>query len=201
MRRTTGRSRSSLIRNKKTFKENHPQMARVVQKAFFNRSTTEVARELLGKALCRRLESGKILRARITETEAYDGHEDKASHAYKGLTTRNVVMFGPPGRAYIYLCYGVHWLLNITTREKGYPAAVLIRGLEGIDGPGRLTKQFHIDGAQNKQLLTRVNGLWLEDDGFVPDVETIAELPRVGVDYAGREWAAMPWRYRWDAKA
>lgn len=186
-----------LIRNKKTSKRTHYTMARVINKAFFNRSTTEVARELLGKSLCRRLESGKILRARITETEAYDGHEDKASHAHKGPTTRNVVMFGPPGRTYIYLCYGVHWLLNITTREKGYPAAVLIRGLEGLDGPGKLTKHLHVDSSQNNQLLTRVNGLWIEDDGFVPNSEEIAELPRVGVDYAGPEWAAMPWRFRW----
>ena len=109
------------------------------------------------------LDSGKIIRARICETEAYDGFEDRASHASNGATTRNVVMFGPPGRAYIYLCYGVHWLLNITTREKGYPAAVLIRAVESVEGPGRLTKHFQINSSFNDQLLTRVGGLWLED--------------------------------------
>jgi DNA-3-methyladenine glycosylase len=107
------------------------------------------------------------------------------------------VMFGPPGRAYIYLCYGVHWLLNIITREKGYPAAVLIRAVEGVEGPGRLTKHFQINSSFNHQLLTRVGGLWLEDvDSKVSHAEIVA-TPRVGVDYAGAEWAAMPWRFVW----
>ena len=106
-------------------------------------------------------------------------------------------MFGPPGRAYIYLCYGVHWLLNITTREKGYPAAVLIRAVESVEGPGRLTKHFQINSSFNDQLLTRVGGLWLEDvDSEVSQAEIVA-TPRVGVDYAGAEWAAMPWRFVW----
>ena len=170
-------------------------MARVLNKTFFERPTVDVARDLLGKWLCRRLDSGKIIRARITETEAYDGLEDRASHAHKGATTRNVVMFGPPGRAYIYLCYGVHWLLNLTTREKGYPAAVLIRGVEHVDGPGRTTKYFHIDSSLNNQWLTRVGGLWIEDDGTVPDPDRIQALPRVGVDYAGPEWSQVPWRF------
>ncbi|MGB0416745.1 MAG: DNA-3-methyladenine glycosylase [Coraliomargarita sp.] len=172
-------------------------MARVLNKTFFNRSTLDVARDLLGKQLCRRLENGKIIRARITETEAYDGFEDKASHAHKGATTRNVVMFGPPGRSYIYLCYGVHWLLNITTREKGYPAAVLIRGAEGVSGPGRLSRHFQLDSRFNNQLLTRVNGLWVEDDGVEADPDKIEATPRIGVDYAGPEWSKMPWRFVW----
>ncbi len=165
----------------------------VLNRTFFDRSTLAVARELLGKSLCRRLDSGKIIRSRITETEAYDGFEDKASHAHRGVTPRNIVMFGPPGRTYIYLCYGVHWLLNLTTREKGYPAAVLIRGVENVKGPGRTTKHFQIDRAFNDQLLTRVNGLWVEDDGFEP--AAILNEPRVGVDYAGPRWSQMPWRF------
>ncbi len=173
-------------------------MARVLNKLFFNRPTVDVAQELLGKQLCRRLDSGKILRARINETEAYDGFEDQASHAHKGPTTRNVVMFGPPGRAYVYLCYGVHWLLNITTREQGYPAAVLIRGTEGFAGPGRLTKGMQINSAFNDRLLTRVGGLWVEDDGFVLPSGGVQALPRVGVDYAGAEWVAKPWRFVWE---
>lgn len=172
-------------------------MARVLKKAFFNRPTLDVARELLGKQLCRRLDSGKIIRARICETEAYDGFEDRASHASKGATTRNVVMFGPPARAYIYLCYGVHWLFNITTREKGYPAAVLIRGVEGVEGPGRLTKHFQITSSFNDRLLTRVGGLWVEDVDAEVSADEIVATPRVGVDYAGVEWAAMPWRFVW----
>ena len=173
-------------------------MQRVLNKAFFDRPTLDVARDLIGKQLCRRLESGNIIRARICETEAYDGFEDRASHASKGATTRNVVMFGPPGRAYIYLCYGVHWLFNITTREKGYPAAVLIRAVEGVAGPGRLTKHFQISSSFNDQLLTRVGGLWVEDvDGEVSPTRIVA-TPRVGVNYAGAEWAAMPWRFVWE---
>jgi DNA-3-methyladenine glycosylase len=88
-------------------------------------------------------------------------------------------------------------LLNITTREKGYPAAVLIRGVEGVAGPGRTSKYFQIDRALNDQLLNRVNGLWVEDDGFAPRAESVRALPRVGVEYAGSEWSQKPWRFLW----
>lgn len=174
-------------------------MARVLKRDFFERDTVGVAHDLLGKQLCHRLPSGKVIRARICETEAYDGYEDRASHAHRGPTTRNIVMFGPPARAYLYLCYGVHWMLNFTTREKGYPAAVLIRGVVGVDGPGRTTKHFKINGQFNQQMLSRVKGLWVEHDDFVPEENDIEQLPRVGVNYAGPEWAAMPWRFIWNA--
>lgn len=172
-------------------------MARVLKQGFYGRDTQVVAQELLGKQLCRRLPSGRIIRGRISETEAYDGFEDRASHAHKGPTTRNVVMFGPPGRAYVYLCYGVHWMLNFTTREKGYPAAVLLRGVGGIEGPGRTTRHFQINSRHNEQVLSRVNGLWVEDDGYQVGAEAIHRAPRVGIDYAGAEWAAKPWRFIW----
>jgi DNA-3-methyladenine glycosylase len=170
-------------------------MASVLGKSFFNRPTLDVARELIGKQLCRRLQKGKIIRAAICETEAYDGFEDRASHAHKGMTPRNVVMFGPPGCAYVYLCYGVHWLLNIATREKGYPAAVLIRGVDEVEGPGRLTRHFRIDNAFNGQLLTRAGGLWVEDPGSPVPLGEIAATPRIGINYAGPKWSAMPWRF------
>ncbi len=172
-------------------------MAKVVNRSYFNRDTTEVARDLLGLHLCRRLSSGKILRSRITETEAYDGKEDRASHAHRGPTPRNVVMFGPPGQTYLYLCYGVHWLLNITTREKGYPAAVLIRGVEAVNGPGRTTRHFQLNGSDNDRFISRVNGLWVEDDGFRPEPDAMTATPRIGVQYAGPEWSSMPWRFVW----
>jgi DNA-3-methyladenine glycosylase len=172
-------------------------MARVLNQSFFKRPTLDVARDFLGKQLCRRLASGEIIRGRINETEAYDGFEDKASHAHRGATTRNVVMFGPPAGTYVYLCYGVHWVLNIKTREKGYPAAVLIRGIEGVAGPGRLTKHFQVNSSSNDKLLTRVGGLWLEDDGHPVEAAAVSALPRVGVDYAGDEWAAKRWRFVW----
>ena len=175
-------------------------MASVLRRSFFDRPTPDVARDLLGKHLCRRLEKGKILRAAICETEAYDGFEDRASHANKGVTPRNVLMFGPPGHAYIYLCYGVHWLLNITTREKGYPAAVLIRGVDCVQGPGRLTRHFQIDRAFNGRLLARAGGLWIEDRDVLPSPGDITETPRIGIDYAGPEWSAMPWRFVWSGQ-
>lgn len=172
-------------------------MARVLKQGFYRRDTQEVACELLGKVLCRRMPSGRIIRGRITETEAYDGFEDRASHAHKGPTTRNVVMFGSPGCAYLYLCYGVHWMLNFTTRERGYPAAVLVRGVEAVEGPGRTTRHFKLNGQQNKQVLSRVNGLWVEDDGHEVLPASIQRAPRVGIAYAGSKWAAMPWRFIW----
>ncbi|CAI8268088.1 MAG: Putative 3-methyladenine DNA glycosylase [Opitutia bacterium UBA7350] len=172
-------------------------MSRVLKQSFYRRDTKVVACELLGKMLCRRLPSGRIIRGRITETEAYDGFEDRASHSHKGPTSRNVVMFGSPGCAYIYLCYGVHWMLNFTTRESGYPAAVLVRAVEGVDGPGRTTRHFKINGKQNQQVLSRVKGLWVEDDGLNLTSSLILRAPRVGVAYAGAKWAAKPWRFIW----
>jgi len=109
-------------------------------------------------------------------------------------------MFGPPGRSYVYLCYGVHWLLNLTTRPKGIPGAVLIRGLEGVSGPGRLTKQLGITGEDNLHPLTRKQNIWVEDSPPVPEQEIVA-TPRIGIDYAGPEWAAMPWRFVWEPDA
>ena len=170
-------------------------MGRVLKRSFYDRDTVSVARELLGQTLCRRLESGEVLRGRITETEAYDGFEDRASHAHKGATMRNKVMFGAPGRSYVYLCYGVHWLLNFTTREAGYPAAVLIRGVETVSGPGRLTKHFRVDKRFNELPLTRVAGLWVEEGTASLGEDAILATPRVGVDYAGETWASMPWRF------
>jgi DNA-3-methyladenine glycosylase len=163
--------------------------------AFFDRDTVQVARELLGQRLVRKAEGGELISARITETEAYDGFEDRASHAHRGRTPRNEVMFGPPGVIYLYLCYGVHWLLNITTRGTSYPAAVLIRGVENISGPGRVTKFFRLDGGLNRQPLGAQTGLWIEAGTPVAD-SSVQALPRVGVDYAGTVWRDIPWRFK-----
>ncbi|MDA3874001.1 MAG: DNA-3-methyladenine glycosylase [Kiritimatiellae bacterium] len=163
---------------------------------WFCRSTPVCARELLGQHLCRRLPDGTVHRARITETEAYEGFDDRASHAHRGPTPRNEVMFGPPGYTYLYLCYGVHWLLNVTTRERGFPAAILIRGFEGVTGPGRLTRYLELKGSHNRLPLYKKHGLWIESGPAIPDPEVVSG-PRVGVDYAGPEWAAKPWRFQW----
>jgi DNA-3-methyladenine glycosylase len=101
-----------------------------------------VARELLGKFLVREVTEESALM--VTEVEAYDGPADLASHAARGRTPRNTVMFGEPGVWYIYLCYGVYWLANIVTGPPDYPAAILIRGVEGVSGPGRLTRHLGI---------------------------------------------------------
>ena len=161
---------------------------------FFQRDSFCVAEELLACWLCRKTEGGEVIRSRITEIEIYDGFEDKASHAHRGMTARNRVMFGPAGRTYLYLCYGLHWLLNVTTREVGYPAALLIRGVESCQGPGRLTRYYHLDGRDNDRLFSPSQGLW-----FAPrsgrDSWSFEKRPRVGIASAGFPWEELKYRY------
>ena len=135
-----------------------------------------------------------VIAAMITETEAYTGPDDLACHAAKGRTARTDVMFGSPGYFYVYFVYGMHWMLNVVTREEGYPAAVLIRAVDGISGPARLTKHFQIDGALNAKPSARSTGLWIEDRGIIIRPRDIMKMPRIGVDYAG-EWAEKPYRF------
>ena len=161
---------------------------------FFERDARIVAKELLGKYLVRRIGRKKVA-ARITETEAYLGPYDLASHARHGKTARTAVMFGPPGVWYVYFTYGMHYMLNIVARREGIPSAVLIRGVEGIVGPGRLTKKLAIDKTLNMKAAVPASGLWIEDRGEIVPKRKIITGPRVGVDYAG-EWAKKPYRYR-----
>lgn len=130
----------------------------------------------------------------ISEVEAYVGPEDKASHAHRGKTLRNVPMFGPAGRWYVYFTYGMHWMLNVVTGPDGYPAAVLIRGVEGISGPARLTKKLKIDKRFNNKSVSQRTGLWIENHGIKIKKYKIKRLPRVGVNYAGK-WAKKPLRF------
>lgn len=153
-----------------------------------------VSKELLGKYLVRKI-GRKILVGKITETEAYDGFKDKASHASRGKTERNKVMFDEGGRWYVYFTYGMHWMLNIVTGPQKYPAAVLIRGIDKAAGPGRLTKYLKIDKRLNGSLADRKSGLWIEDRGCKIKPSKIIKTPRIGVDYAGPAWAAKPWRF------
>jgi DNA-3-methyladenine glycosylase len=173
---------------------------RPLGRSYFNRSTLEVARDLIGKYLTRQTSNG-LLSGRIVETEAYIGPEDLACHASRGRTARTDVMFGPAGVAYVYLIYGMYHCLNVVTEREGYPAAVLIRAVEEtastslIDGPGRVCRSFDIDRELNRWDLTQCERLWLEDRGErVGDHEVLA-APRIGVEYAG-EWAAKPFRFR-----
>ena len=171
-----------------------------LRREFFERPVLKVAPDLLGKVLVRKYR-GKEIRGMITEVEAYDGPRDKASHASRGMTERNKIMFGEAGRFYVYFTYGMHWMLNVVTGDEGYPAAVLIRGIQSyevglrkIDGPGRVTKFLRIDKALNGKLATTKNGLWFEDREIVVPELKIERTPRVGVQYA-EEWAGRPYRF------
>ena len=154
---------------------------------FFHRHALEVAPDLVGKLL---VYQGKTLR--ISETEAYCGTADTACHAHKGRTKRTEVMYGDAGIAYVYLCYGMHWMLNIVTGEKEHPEAVLIRACETAPGPGRLTKALSITGALNGKSILETEDLWIGDDGFHCEIH---EDKRVGIGYASREDQDKLWRY------
>ncbi|MFA7681928.1 MAG: DNA-3-methyladenine glycosylase [Candidatus Peribacteraceae bacterium] len=171
----------------------HPQTSCVLPSAFFERPVLTVAQELLGKHLLKQTLEG-IRGGMITEVEAYDGVQDKACHAHKGLTPRTRVMFGPAGHWYVYLCYGMYWMLNIVTGEEGYPAAVLIRGVGDWNGPGKLTRALHIDRKLNGAVATVQSGLWIEDRGTIIPPSHIKRTPRIGVAYA-KEWAEKPYRF------
>lgn len=161
---------------------------------FQSRNTVRLAKMLLGKTLV--LSRGSDCEAHlITEVEAYDGPDDKASHASRGRTPRNAVMFGPGGSWYLYLVYGIHEMLNLVTGPEGYPAAILIRGLDSVSGPGRLTRSLGLDRRFNGLPAHPDSGLHLEDTGEMVARRSIRSTPRIGVDYAGPVWAAKPYRF------
>jgi len=157
---------------------------------FYKQPDVQLAPLLLGKMLCRKI-GDDIIRLAITETEAYAGESDTACHARRGKTPRTAVMYEMGGIAYVYLCYGIHNLLNVVAAEAGEPEAVLIRGLEGISGPGRLTKALQIGMNFNREDLVKSDLLWLEDGPRLPHIAT----PRIGIDYASEEDRARLWRF------
>jgi len=160
---------------------------------FYTQDVLDAAPALLGKVLCRRISEGEVVRLRITETEAYRGQDDTACHARAGKTKRTAVMFEPGGVAYVYLCYGMHHLLNVITGPEGEPQGVMIRCVEGHPGPGRLTKAMGIDRSLNGHDMRDSNELWIEDDGFLP--AKIFTAPRVGIGYASEEDQKRQWRF------
>ncbi|OGZ03589.1 MAG: hypothetical protein A2430_00130 [Candidatus Liptonbacteria bacterium RIFOXYC1_FULL_36_8] len=175
--------------------------------SFSGKDTVKIAKFLIGKILVRKIKTpagkSKIIYALITETEAYDGFSDKASHASRGKTLRNTPMFASAGSWYIYFVYGNHFMLNLVTGPKNYPAAVLIRGIRiisknsnSISGPGRLTKFLKINKNLNNQPANKNSGLWIEDYRVKITRKEIEKLPRVGVNYAGPIWSQKPWRFR-----
>jgi DNA-3-methyladenine glycosylase len=166
-------------------------MAARLGTSFFDRPADEVARDLLGKALVRRLD-GRRVALTVSETEAYLGPHDLACHAARGRTVRTEVMYGPPGTLYVYFVYGLHWMLNVVTGPKDYPAAVLIRGAGQVSGPARLTRALGIDDALNGQVAEPRTGLWFA--GGERAGKVIA-TPRIGVAYAGPRWSARKLRF------
>lgn len=159
---------------------------------FFIRDVLEVAPELPGKTMVIRLSDLRFGKFQITEVEAYRGIEDKACHACRGRTPRTEIMFHEGGRLYVYLIYGLYWMLNIVTGKDNDPQAVLIRGVENYSGPGKLTKSFGIDRSFYGEDLVTSERIWLEDAGVSVTLKT---GPRVGIEYAGEYWKARPWRY------
>jgi DNA-3-methyladenine glycosylase len=166
-------------------------LIQMLKPEFYIASAPELAPVLLGKLLCRKIKN-EIIKLRITETEGYAGENDTACHAYKGRTPRTSVMYERGGRAYVYLCYGMHNLLNVVTGAKNDPQAVLIRGAGKYDGPAKLTKILEIDRNLNNKLLIKKNGLWLEDDGVKFNYKT---TPRIGINYAEPKDRNRLWRF------
>ena len=154
---------------------------------FYHRPCLEVARDLVGKLLV----CGDTA-LRISETEAYCGEADTACHASKGRTKRTEVMYANAGTIYVYLCYGIHWMLNIVTGEEGHPEAVLIRACREASGPGKLTKALGITGNLNRSSVLTSDRLWIADDGYVCD---ITAGKRVGIGYASQEDQDRLWRF------
>jgi len=176
---------------------------------FYNRPTLTVARELIGARLIRILNGVKLVGI-ISETEAYISQKDLACHAKAGLTARTAVMFGKPGHAYVYFTYGNHWMLNTVTEREGFPAAVLIRAIQPIEGveimstrrsgrdtfgPGKLTQAMGITKSENGVDLTKTtHGLWIEAGLKVPN-SLVTKGPRVGLNNTPEPWLSKPWRF------
>ncbi|MDQ3089959.1 MAG: DNA-3-methyladenine glycosylase [bacterium] len=160
---------------------------------FFQRKTLVIAKDLIGKHLVRSID-GNIIREMITETEAYIGPHDLASHSAKGRTRRTEVMYSKGGAIYVYLIYGLHNMLNIVTEGENFPSAILIRSTASTTGPGRVAKQFKIDKNLNGKMLGLKTGLWIEE-GETISPKGIFKTPRVGVDYAGEIWSKKLFRF------
>jgi len=175
----------------------------MLSKSFYNQKTLLVAKNILGCILARKIEN-QISKYIITEVEAYNGPHDLASHASRGMTERNKIMFGAPGLIYIYLVYGMHYMLNIVTEEEGYPAAILIRAIEPLDenidknlfnGPAKLTRQLGINkNFNNLAIYKKETGLWVEKRPEPIQNTQIKKAKRVGIDYAG-EYRDKLWRF------
>jgi DNA-3-methyladenine glycosylase len=186
----------------------------ILTRDFYTRPALDVARDLLGSRLVRQQDQVCLVGV-ILETEAYQGEEDLGCHASAGKTPRTSVMYGPPGHAYVYFTYGMHWLLNAVTDCEGMPAAVLIRSIQSVegtsvmaqnrpyraqqpgwtDGPAKLTQALQIDGKFNRvDLCDRSSGLWIEAGENLP-ANAVEQTPRVGLNSVPEPWRSIPWRF------
>jgi len=172
-------------------------MEKRLNREFYERPALDLAKALLGKTLARK-EGKRILRGKIVETEAYLGEKDKASHAFGGkITKRNKTEYLRGGHLYVYLCYGMHWQLNVTASFSGVPECVLLRALEPqkkeriASGPGKLCKWLKLDKSFDAEDLVYSKRIWIEDS-FEKGKTACSE--RIGIGYAG-EWAKKPWRF------
>ena len=182
---------------------------------FYRRDdVVQISRDLLGKVLCTRIEGKQLTSGIITETEAYRGRDDKACHAHGKRTKRTEIMYHEGGKAYVYLCYGIHHLFNIVTNTDGIADAILVRAVEPIEGlelmlerrgkeeiapvltagPGRTSQSLGITTDYYGLDLTAKDTIWIEDRGDTIKNKKIKSSPRIGVDYAGED-AKRPWRF------
>lgn len=186
-------------------------------RTFFERSTQQVARDLLGARLVR-IEDGTRIAGMIIEAEAYHGEQDLGCHAKVGRTPRTEVMYGPPGHAYVYFTYGMHWMLNFVAERIGFPAAVLIRAMlptEGLpviaarrgsqprkhwtDGPAKICQAMGIGGDFNGSDLCAPEAVIFVEKGEPVPEKNVTTGPRVGLNTVPEPWKSIPWRYRVDA--
>lgn len=181
----------------------------ILPQEFYDRPTLQVARDLLGMRLVRILDGLRLV-GLITETEAYVGEQDLGCHASAGRTPRTAVMYGPPGHAYVYFTYGMHWMLNVVTEAEGFPAAVLLRAilpLEGLelissnrqgratDGPAKLTQALAIQKSfNNSDLCSPSANLWIETGQSISE-KNVTIGPRVGLYTVPEPWKSIPWRF------
>ncbi len=160
--------------------------------SFFEADVLDIAPRMVGMTLCRRFDDGRVWRGVITEVEAYRGEEDLACHVSKGRTPRTEVMYHGGGVIYVYLIYGMCWMLNIVTGPENNPQAVLIRAVDGIYGPGRLGRHLHLDRSFYGEPLHPDGRMWIE---YGVASQAVNRFPRIGVDYAGEVWKSKPWRF------
>jgi len=184
-----------------------------IHRDFYTRPALTVARELLGARFVR-MDDAYRISGIITEVEAYSGEDDLGCHCHHGRTPRTKVMYGPPGFAYVYFTYGMHWLFNFVVEGEGFPAAVLLRAIlpdEGIariserrgkqprkywtDGPAKICQALNINGESNAHdLCSPGSQIWLETGFLIPD-DQILRTPRIGLENVPEPWRSIPWRF------